>query len=254
MKKMFFPIGVVLASATVIVLAQFAFAALKREARVTQVIRDVRLLASHAAPRPASINDNVHEGTAVRTGSDSRAELTYTDQMITRLGANTVFSSGAGVNELGSGAILVYAPKSAGEIRVNTSAATAAVTGFTALFEFHSKSWNKFLLLEGHGSISLKRHPGDTRDLHSGQIIIFRPDAVTLPAVQDVDVCKLIGKSLLITQFPKLPSWDLILAVCERQKTSPPSSTLIDPTSLDTIDQSINGHPPPPPPKPGSTP
>jgi hypothetical protein len=32
------------------------------------------------------------EGTAVRTGLESRAELTFTDQTLARLGANTVFS------------------------------------------------------------------------------------------------------------------------------------------------------------------
>src|SRR5438105_1848632 len=80
-------------------LAKLVFAAENKEAHVTQVIRDVRLLASKAASRPASINDNVREGTAVRTGSESRAELTFTDQTLTRLGANTVFSLGRGARD-----------------------------------------------------------------------------------------------------------------------------------------------------------
>src|SRR5712692_2771178 len=128
MKKMhrIIPIGVLLAFVAVIVLTQFAFAAVKREARVTQVIRDVRLLASHAAPRPASVNDNVHEGTAVRTGSDSRAELTFPDQTLARLGANTVFSFGADTKtyDLGGGAILMCAPKSSGQLKIKIGRAS----------------------------------------------------------------------------------------------------------------------------------
>src|SRR4030095_13516561 len=63
-----------------------------KQAQVTQVIQDVRLLPSNASSRPASVNDRVHENTAVHTGVESRAELTFTDQTLTRLGAQTIFS------------------------------------------------------------------------------------------------------------------------------------------------------------------
>ena len=43
-----------------------------KEARVTQVVQDVKLLPRQAAPRPARISDEVRNGTAVRTGVDSR--------------------------------------------------------------------------------------------------------------------------------------------------------------------------------------
>ena len=36
-----------------------------REAQVTQVIQDVKVLPSGAAPRPAAVNDDVRPGTAV---------------------------------------------------------------------------------------------------------------------------------------------------------------------------------------------
>ena len=47
---------------------QIAFAAEKKDARITQVVREVRVLASRSASRAASVNDVVGEGTAVRTG------------------------------------------------------------------------------------------------------------------------------------------------------------------------------------------
>jgi hypothetical protein len=43
-----------------------------KEAKVTQVIQDVRVLPSNASPRPAAVNDNVHQGTAVQTGVQSK--------------------------------------------------------------------------------------------------------------------------------------------------------------------------------------
>ena len=39
-----------------------------KEAKVTQVIQDVRVLPSNASPRPAAVNDDVRHGTAVQTG------------------------------------------------------------------------------------------------------------------------------------------------------------------------------------------
>jgi hypothetical protein len=71
-----------------------------KEARVSQVIKDVKLLPAQAAPRPAVVSDAVRDGTAVRTGVDSRAELTFTDQTMARLGANTIFSFREGTRNL----------------------------------------------------------------------------------------------------------------------------------------------------------
>ena len=43
-----------------------------KEAKVTQIIQDVRVLPSGAAPRPAALNDDVRQGTAVNTGIQSQ--------------------------------------------------------------------------------------------------------------------------------------------------------------------------------------
>ena len=75
-----------------IAMVNSAGAAQLHEARVTQVVNDVKLLLEQAAPRPAAISDLIRHGTAVRTGTQSRSELTFSDLTITRLGANTIFS------------------------------------------------------------------------------------------------------------------------------------------------------------------
>ena len=102
-----------------------------KEAEVTQVIQDVRIVPSNASPRPAAVNDNVRQGTAVHTGTQSRSELTFKDQTITRLGEKTVFSVGEGSRaiELGSGQFLLYAPKKAGGAKVKMGPVTAAISG-----------------------------------------------------------------------------------------------------------------------------
>ena len=101
------------------------------EAKVTQVIQDVRVVPSNAASRPAAVNDNVHQGTAVQTGVQSRSELTFKDQTITRLGEKTIFSVGEGPRtiDLGSGQFLLYTPKKAGGAKVKAGPVTAAITG-----------------------------------------------------------------------------------------------------------------------------
>jgi hypothetical protein len=102
-----------------------------KEAKVTQVIQDVRMLPSNASSRPAAVNDNVRQGTAVQTGIASRSELTFKDQTITRLGEKTIFSVGGGPRtiDLGSGQFLLYAPKKAGGAKVKAGVVTAAITG-----------------------------------------------------------------------------------------------------------------------------
>src|SRR5580704_5544263 len=76
------------------------FAAQLREATVTQIVKQVDLLPTGATAKPAVLNDNVRDGTAVRTGADSRTELTFTDQTLARLGANTIFSFNEGTRNL----------------------------------------------------------------------------------------------------------------------------------------------------------
>lgn len=238
-------------------IATVLFGAERKHARVTEVIHDVRLLASQAAARAAVVNDPVTEGTAVRTGTDSRAELTFADSTITRLGANTVFSFGGAARtyDLGSGAILVTAPRDAGTVKISAGVATCAVSGFTGIWEAHSKFWNKVLIIEGDGDVWLKKNPNDHRHMHSRQILVFPPNANVLPQPQEFDVCKVINNGLLITGFLKqLPSWPQLVAECDAQRNAPVAPHLVDPTGHDAADQSMSARPeesrPPPTPQP----
>jgi len=101
-----------------------------REAKITQVVQDVKVVPSGAAARPVAVNETVRQGNAVQTGTQSRSELTFKDQTITRLGEKTIYNVGGGRTiELGSGQFLLYVPKKAGGAQVKMGPVTAAIGG-----------------------------------------------------------------------------------------------------------------------------
>src|SRR6059036_1179955 len=108
-----------------------ATAADLQEAKVTQVVQDVKVVPAGAAARTVTVNETVPQGNAVQTGTQSRSELTFRDQTITRLGEKTIFSVGEGARtiDLGSGQILLYVPKKSGGAKVKMGPVTAAISG-----------------------------------------------------------------------------------------------------------------------------
>jgi hypothetical protein len=183
------------------------------------VIEDVRLLESNASPRAASVNDSVREGTAVRTGTQSRSELTFTDQTLTRLGADTVFKFGAEPRrvDLDNGAVLIYVPKHAGGAKIQTGAATAAITGTTVTVEYDRRPPGLIKYTVFEGSMCIRLH-GESIPLFAGQQLTFSPDATSLPDPVNVDLTKLVGSSPLVTSFPPLPSAALIAREAKKQQ------------------------------------
>ncbi len=145
----------------------------KKEARVTQVIRDVNLLPAESSPRPAVINERVSEDTAVRTGDASRSELTFADLTLTRLGANTIFSfDHAGRNaRLDSGSILLRVPKKSGGGSIHTRAVTVGITGTTVIFESTRSGRSKLTVLEGGARLALVKNPKESAYVRAGQML-----------------------------------------------------------------------------------
>ena len=192
----------------------------KKEARVTQIIRDVKLMPSDAAARPAIVNDKVPQDTGVRTGGESRSELTFVDLTITRLGANTIFSfNKAGHNtEIESGSILFRVPKNSGGGHITSSGVSVAVTGTTVILE--CIRGNKLFVLEGGARISLIKYPSQFQNLRAGQMVDVPPGAKTIPPPTNFDINDLMKKHPLVTDFPPLPSRDLIVAASQQQPSS----------------------------------
>jgi hypothetical protein len=191
-----------------------------KEAKVTQVIQDVKVLPSNASPRPAAVNDNVRPGTAVQTGTQSRSELTFKDQTITRLGEKTIFSVGEGARtiDLGSGQFLLYVPKKSGGAKVKMGPVTAAITGTTVLGNVNPNGTTTFIVLEGGACIYLDS-VGQSLFVGPGQQLTFDPIANRLEDPVDVDLSKVIT-SPLIKDFRRLPSAHLIEQEIQNQHRS----------------------------------
>src|SRR6476646_9796788 len=201
-----------------------------KEARVTQVVKDVKILPPQAAPRPATVSDTVRGDTAVRTGVESRAELTFGDLTIARLGANTVFSfnEGSRTVDLTNGAILLRVPKGSGGTKIQTAAVTAAITGTTVIVEYHKNSYAKYLVLEGTMRIFIKGVLGESVLLHAGQMMILNPNATHLSEPVDFDLERLLRTSLFIVGFPPLPSVPFLTEVEHQQLELKANGELID--------------------------
>jgi len=219
-----------LALGTVAVMAQSGGGVVMKEARVTQVVKDVKILSSQGGPRPATVSDTVRGDTAVRTGAESRAELTFGDLTIARLGANTIFSfnEGSRTVDLGNGAILLRVPKGSGGAKIQTAAVTAAITGTTVIAEYHPKSFAKYLVLEGTMRIYLKGVLGESILLNPGQMLIVNPNAKRLPDPVDFDLERLLKTSLFIQGYRPLPSDPLMAAVQHGQLEQKAAGELID--------------------------
>jgi hypothetical protein len=192
----------------------------KKEARVTQIIRDVQLQPVGATPRPAVQDDQVNENTGVRTGDESRSELTFEDLTITRLGANTIFSfdKAGRRGELESGSILLRVPKNSGGAEFKTRAVTVGITGTTVILESAPVGDAKLIVLEGEARLRLIKHPKESKKLRAGQMLNVQGNAMKLPAPEEVDLDQVRRTHPLLTDFPPLPSDNLIRAAIKKQQ------------------------------------
>ena len=181
-----------------------------------------------AAARSASVNGIVVENTIIRTGISSGAELTFPDETVVRLAANTSFSFKNGTHDLnlGEGAVLVQAPKRANGAKIHAGSATAAITGTTAMIEYHPGVC-KFLVLEGTARLYRPGHPGDSVLVGPGQLVMGNPNAAVSDPV-DFDIARFVKTSRLIVDLPPLRSEKLIAAEGQKQQHEKSKKTLID--------------------------
>lgn len=86
-----------------------------------------------AEPHPAAQGAVIRDENVVRTGTESRAELEFTDLTLARLGANSIFSFDAQARAMNftRGAVLFSKPTNSGAIELRSGAITAAITGST---------------------------------------------------------------------------------------------------------------------------
>ena len=181
-----------------------------QEAKVTQVVQDVKVVPSGAAARVVTVNETVRKGNAVQTGAQSRSELTFRDQTITRLGEKTIYNIGGEGRtiEMGSGQFLLYVPKNKGGAKVKMGAVTAAITGTTVLGNVLPSGIVEFTVLEGSACISLDR-VGQTLLVMPGQMVVYDPIYMRLEDPVEIDLQQELS-SPLVRDFRPLPSAGLI--------------------------------------------
>jgi FecR protein len=179
------------------------------EAKVTQAVQDVKVVPSGAAARPVVVNETVRQGNAVQTGSQSRSELTFKDQTITRLGEKTIYNIGGGRTiELGSGQFLLYVPKNKGGAQVKMGPVTAAITGTTVYGNVYPSGIIEFTVLEGSACLHMDGM-GQTLQVMGGQMIVYDPIYRRLEDPTYIDLQQNLS-SPLVRDFRPLPSAGLI--------------------------------------------
>src|SRR3979409_524404 len=137
---------------------QQSFAGPLTSAEVTKIINRVAVIDPASGERPALIQDVIKDDLGVQTAEQSRSELLFQDNTLTRLGSETFFSFKTGTRDmtLEKGAMLLQVPKGLGGAKIHTAAVTAAITGTTIMIEYVPNQYIKVLVLEGSLCLSRK--------------------------------------------------------------------------------------------------
>lgn len=209
------------------------------QAKVRQKFNIVTLAPNlNGAAHPVTQGALVQNENVVRTGTESRAELEFTDLTLARIGANSIFTFDAQARSLDCerGAVLFSKPTNSGRVEIRSGAVTAAITGSTGFVSTTHKSAGKkhgpvnpaeattmLGMLEGklHGNSSWTDNRGAAHSfqfsLGAGEMLIAQPGRP--PSVVQFDIPKFLRTSPLITGFSGqlLNARDLQRAVADYQ-------------------------------------
>src|ERR1700716_4060062 len=205
-------------------------------AQITKIINRVRVIDPVKGGHPAILREVIKDDLGLQTGVQSRSELLFQDDTLTRIGAETFFSFKTGTRDmtLERGSMLLQVPKGLGGAKIHTAAVTAAITGTTIMMEYIPDQHIKVLVLEGSLRLSRNGTFGDSLVLTPGKMVIMRPDAKKIPDPIDVDLENVVKTSALVN-FPNetapLPSMPLIQAAISEQAKQLTAKNLV-PTNL----------------------
>lgn len=199
------------------------------ESTFTEIINEANTLSVAGDAAPAKVNSVLKAPERVRTGPQSRVELTAPDKTITRVGANTVFSyadNGRTLN-LEKGSLLFHAPKGLGGGTIKSGGAAAAVLGTTLIVSATANGGFKVILLEGKGMVTLPN--GKSVTLTAGQEVFVLPGGTEFSHVFDINLDKLVQGSLLVQGFShELSSLPLISAAVHDQTAKLKAGSAVD--------------------------
>ena len=198
-----------------------------KRAEVTRTVNIVSLLPEKQSARPASIGDLISGQTGLRTADESRAELSFPDLSITRVGSNALFRFFAGGRDmtLDGGTMLFSSPKGAGGGQVQAGAITAAVTGTDFLVSYvkgpAAKGGRvKVICLSRTVLVYFTANPRERRLLRPGQMVDIPNGATKFLCVSALSLSLILSTNELFESggFGPLPSKALLKELAENQK------------------------------------
>jgi hypothetical protein len=196
-----------------------------KEAEITALIGEGRLLKAGAVLQPILPNDRLHDGFGVSTSANSRAELTFNNQAIVRLSTNAALNFKArSFLELTRGAVLIEMPRGV-KTKIESAEVAAGVSGATAVFEYEAPAF-KFLVLQGSARLYRPRHFGDSILVSAGRMV-FGDARAALTDPVDFDIDRFVKTCPLIQGFCPLGSEELIAAESQKQQRAKSKKTLI---------------------------
>ena len=198
------------------------------EIRVTAAVKDVQIFSPDGARHAARVNEVLRDGSTVRTGVSSRAEVTFADQCVARLESSTAlsFKANGPIIELKEGAILVQASRDASGAKIQIANFAAGIKDTTVVFESYPSHY-KFLVLAGTGRLYRPAHLGDSILVEPGQLVFGRPDGPLTDPV-DFDIGRYMKTCRFVVDFAPLRSAALIAGESEKQHQQKTKKNLID--------------------------
>ena len=199
-----------------------ASAASLQNGQVSELRNDVRFTSPENQTSKLTGSTAIQDG-SLQTGPDSRAQITFGDQTLVRMGDNTrfVINSKSRKFELTSGAIFTLVPAGVGKTTVQVRGITATATGTTLVIECMPQAYTKFISLDGTSRLCLG-HAVWSQDcvlIRAGQMLIAGPDPKSLPEAVDVDLTHLLETCQFITDFPELAAKSRLVKAAAVQRT-----------------------------------
>jgi hypothetical protein len=198
-----------------------AFAALPlTESTFTEIIKQANVVAAaDKSVSPAKVNEVFRVPDLVRTGPESRLEMTAPDKTITRVGENSVFTFEPGGRNIliDKGSVLFHPPAGVGGGLVQHDGTTAAVLGTTMVCSVMPDGSFKIMLLEGNAMVMLEN--GKSIEVDAGQMVVVPPDGESFGPVTDVNLAEVVPHLQLVNGFSNpLSSMPLIQTAIQTQQ------------------------------------
>jgi hypothetical protein len=202
-------------------------------------IQVLKVQSGQVAKTPAKLEQPVTKDQVVVTGGKSRAELTFADGTIARIGQHSVFSFSASSRKMDvqTGSALFNVPKGRGTTEIKAGPVTASIVGTTLLVQVFG---DHVLIYVYEGTVV----QGDI-NITAGKVLRINNDGST--ALEDFDVNAGVKNAALFSKFIDAPSTDVIeLALQDSNLPAPPAGIIAEGV-LNSKFRLIQENPPTPP-------